>query len=365
MKHRFARAPRILLLLALGVGLVWGYSALNAAHQAAYPGLYAAPHFMLILLAIFLLLITTPLVMGLTGAAFGYRLKLLQLLFLEITRRERLRVRLTGRIRLGVLMLPPGTDGSAPCLLYVASPFLYHGALAGLALLLAAILWQTSAARGLLYAAFLLLFFLLVSMLPKANRTDTLSMLAELRRSREFRRSWACAMHINGALLDDCRLIDMPEDWFLTEPPSRIDHLFFQTHVTNSVSRRMRQGRFDEAYALLQPLLALPPAPATHTVIACSILNGAVCEALAELPPVCLNQLEHPSVQYMTPAAWQPRRLTALYAHALLISRDEQKAGELLTQLRQADPTHIEDELIRLLQAKAENQAKENPHEER
>lgn len=364
MKHRFERAPRILLLLALGVGLVWGYSALNAAHQAAYPGLYAAPSFLLILLAIFLLLVTTPLVMGLIGTACGYQLKLLQLPFLEITRREQLRVRLNGRIRFGILMLPPCTDGTAPCLLLVASSFLYHGALAGLTLLLTAVFWQTSAARSLLYAAFLLLLFLLVSLLPKANRLDGLSMLLALRRSREFRRSWACTMHINAALLDDRRLIDMPEEWFLTELPSRISHPFIQTHVTNSVSRRMRQGRFDEAYALLQPLLSIPPTPATHTVVACSILNGAVCEALAELPPVCLNQLEQPSVQYMTPPAWQPRRLTALYAHTLLIDRDDKKAGELLAQLRQADPTHIEDEMIRLLQAKAENQTKENPHEE-
>ena len=111
------------------------------------------------------------------------------------------------------------------------------------------------------------------------------------------------------------------------------------------------------------PTKSIPPTPATHTVVACSILNGAVCEALAELTPVCLNQLEQPSVQYMTPPAWQPRYLTALYARALLIDRDEQKAGELLVQLRQADPAHIEDEMIRLLQAKAENQTKENPHE--
>lgn len=364
MKHRFERAPRILLLLALGVGLVWGYSALNAAHQAAYPGLYATPPFLLILLAIFLLLVTKPLVMALTGAACGYRLKCLQLLFVEITRRERLHVRLTGHIRLGILMLPPRTDGTAPCQLYVASPFLCYGALAGLALLLSAVFWQTSAARSLLYAAFLLLLFLLVSLLPSANRLDGLSVLLALRRSREFRRSWACAMYINGALMDDCRLIDMPEEWFLTELPSQISHPMFQAHITNSVSRRMRQGRFGEAYALLQPLLALPPAPATHAVIACSILNGAVCEALAALPPVCLNQLEQPSVQYMTPAAWQPRYLTALYARALLIDRDEKKAGELLAQLRQADPAQIEDEMICLLQAKAENQTKENPHEE-
>ena len=69
---------------------------------------------------------------------------------------------------------------------------------------------------------------------------------------------------------------------------------------------------------------------------------------------MCLSQLEHPSVKYMTPAHWAPRARTAQYARALLLNRDEAEAAALLPAIeKDVAEDQTDGALIRRIQEKA------------
>ena len=161
-------------------------------------------------------------------------------------------------------------------------------------------------------------------------------------------------MHITAALNEGKRLADMPDAWFQRYPAEIADDVYVSNCIINGSSRLIRQHRFEEAYAMLRPLFDLNPAAENHHFIACSILNGAICEALTDRPPMCLSQLEHTSVKYMTPPAWQPRLLTAKYARALLLNHDDAEAAALLEAMEQhIEKDDIDRRLVLRLQEKA------------
>ncbi len=312
--------------IALLIAAVWGALNLSVLQQYQYQhDTPSGPLPLLCMAGVFALL---PFAMWGLGRLFGYRLNRLKLGFLHISGKDNPRLRL-GRFGYGIVLLPPRTDGTSPIapVLMALLSILGFGVLFGL---LAWIFWTTAAAQPLMLLSLVCVAFCLVRLLPRQGGMDDLSMYLALRRDPELRRAWECGFHINAALAEKKTLSEMPDEWFLTAPPANAESPFSAYLAVNTSSRMMRQDRYAEAYAMLAPVLALAPAPQTYQVLSCAILNGALCEALADLPPRCLNQLDHPSVKYMTPPAWEPRRLAAQYAHALFVAHDENAAAALL-----------------------------------
>ena len=89
-------------------------------------------------------------------------------------------------------------------------------------------------------------------------------------------------------------------------------------------------------------------------MIASAILNGVMCEALGDLPPMCMSQLDHPSLKLPLPQNWENQRLLAEYARALFLHRDEAEAAAILPKLEAAfDKEGRTREGIEKLQRKA------------
>lgn len=347
---------RIFALILLAGLAAWGLVTLGVKHRSAFPELYApgSSDYMGVYIALiaagFLLM---PVFSSLGGLLTGYKLYRMRILFFEIAREEKLRVRFSRRIGLGATLLPPQTDGTSPYRLALLSLPLMMGTLGLLCLALAGIFRHAGIARVLLIAPAVCLGVMVIFLLPRRDGSDSISRLLAFR-NQDKRRAWECAMHIAVALGEGKKLMDMPEEWFQTYPAEVADDLYVSNCLINGSSRLIRQGRFAEAYKMLTPLFDLKPTPETHQRVACTILNGAICEALEAFPPHCLNQLEHPSVQYMTPPTWQPRVRTAQYARALFVTHDEAAAAALLPQIeKDIEAGHTDGALIRRLQEKA------------
>ena len=357
MKKKLSRLLIILLLLAAFAAAFAGMMHLSNLHRAEYPRLHAAnaPQNILPVIGAAACLGLFSLFVALCSKVCGYRFLELHLLFLHVRKEEgRLRFRL-GKPGLGTLVLPPRTDGTSPWRLFVMLRPLYFGLVTLVFLLMIIPAWGTTAFRPLLLPVFLYLCMTLISLLPRKNGLDPLSLWRKFSRSRDCLRAWECASYIAVALYQEKKLMDMPEEWFGTYPAELAEDPYVSNCLINGSSRLMRQYRFAEAYARLEPLLDLPGTPDTHQIIACAILNGAVCEALAdELPRRCINQLEHPAVKYMCPPGWQLRLMTVKYACAMLVDRNADEAAALLPALEEAAAQdQVDGGLLRRIQEKA------------
>lgn len=356
MKKKLSRLMITLLLLAAFAAAFAGMMHLSNLHRAEYPRLHAAnaPQNILPVIGAAACLGLFSLFVALCSKVCGYRFLELRLLFLHVRKEEgRLRFRL-GKPGLGTLVLPPRTDGTSPWRLFVMLRPLYFGLVTLVFLLLIIPAWGTTAFRPLLLPVFLYLCMTLISLLPRKNGLDPLSLWRKYSRSRDCLRAWECASYVAVALHQEKKLMDMPEEWFGTYPAELAADPYVSNCLINGSSRLMRQRKFAEAYAMLAPLLDIAPSPDTHTSLACAILNGAICEALANLPVRCLEQLEHPSVAYMCPETWKERALMAKYARAALITRDAEEAAALLQALAQLpDKTRVDGELLLLIQERA------------
>lgn len=356
MKRKLINLVRIIVLIALLLLAGWGLVTLGTLHQQSCPELYApgsSDYLWLYLVLVVVTFLLIPVMSSVGGLLSGYRLYRMKILFLEVTQQEKLRLRLTRRMGYGTVLVAPRTDGTSPCKLAMLSLPLLMTALAALLLGLAAIFWQTGAARVLLIVPFFCLGAAAVFLLPRRNGSDNLSLLLAFR-NKDRQRAWECAMHITAALSDGRKLADMPEEWFQQYPAEVADDLYVSNCIVNGSSRLIRQRRFSEAYDMLKPLFNLAPAPETYQTVACTLLNGAICEAMADLPAYCLNQLEHDAIKYMLPANWTSRLLTAKYARALFIDHDEAVAAALLDEIgKKPDPDQIDADLLRLMQQKA------------
>lgn len=356
MNRKLFNLLRAFVLMATLGAAVWGEVRLSILHQHIYPYYYdtqvSVPFFPALLL-ILLIFVLMPLFRVWSGFVSGYSLYQLQLPFLSICSKGQMRPRLSRQLRPGIFMLPPRTDGTSPYRLYLLSLPLTLLTLILLSALMTALCWHTAAARDFLPLTLAGTAALCVLLLPRKNG-DLLAPLFLFPQAPEMQRAWECTLHISAALSEDKRLHDMPGEWFTSVPPVHTEDSYVQVYTINSASRLMREHRFRDAYALMRPLFDLTPAPQTHQTIACSILNGAICEALEELPPMCLSQLEHTSVKYMLPPNWQPRLSLAKYARALLLNHNEEEAAAYLPALEQANADGQGDEtLLRMLQEKA------------
>lgn len=356
MKKKLLNYLRIIVLLALAGLAAWGLVALGILHQTTCPELYApgsSDYAWLYLVLFVLIFLLMPLLESIGGLLTGYRLHRMRILFIEFTHQKKLRIRLSKRPGWGAFLVPPRIDGTSPYKLALLSVPLMLAITAGLCLTLAAIFWHTGPARALLIIPAVCLGLIVVTLLPRRNGSDILSLLLSFR-NRDKLRAWECAMHVTAALDEGKKLADMPEEWFQHYPAEVADDLYVSNCIINGSSWLMRQRRFTEAYDMLRPMFDLVPSPDTHTIIACALLNGAICEALEDLSPMCLSQLEHPSLKYMCPPNWEPRRRTVQYARALLLTHDEAEAAALLPQIEKDIETDLTDgRLIRRLQEKA------------
>lgn len=352
----------IRIILAVLIYLAWmtGVHTFIDFHAEAYPELYTTdfnplPYFLLLIMT-FILLVFPITWMSLRA---GYKLHRIHLLFLEITQPDQLRVRWTKKLGWQIRLLPPRTDGTSPIAAYHLGRYLCYAVTEVLFGVLTAILWRTPASRFL--SMFFLswgLYALLIPLLP--IRSNGLDAYLALRKSRDLRRAWECSLHLIAEMENKTKLAKMPAEWFLPYPEELKDEPLVMYANFNRSAWLISQDRYAEGYEGLRYFFNLTPAPKTHRMIAMAILNGVVCEALGEdengakLPPMCMSQLEHPSLKLPLPPAWEAQRLQAEYARALFLHHDEAEAAAILPKWEAAlDKAGRDREGIEKLQRKA------------
>lgn len=354
MMKKLVKLIRIALSALIIFGWYKGYMALLNFHYACCPELHATALnqwlVFLPLVCCFLLMVfpITAIAMG-----SGYQLHKLHWLFLEITKPDKLCIRLTKRFGYSVRLLPPRTDGTSPYVCYSLSGYMCFGALALLLTLLAVVCWRTPAARYLnILAPACLMVVIAWPFLP--TRSNVFDRIRAFRKNRDLRRAWECSLHQNAAMDHKTKLRDMPAEWFLPYPEALKDELLVMYANFNRAAWLISQDRYAEGYEVLRYFFDLVPAPKTHTMIASAILNGVMCEALGDLPPMCMSQLDHPSLKLPLPQNWENQRLLAEYARALFLHRDEAEAAAILPKLEAAfDKEGRTREGIEKLQRKA------------
>lgn len=336
MKKKLITVIRLALSALVLYGWYKGIWALFDLHYTSCPELHIAPlrHAPLYLgLAAAILLLPLP-ATGITLLS-GYRLHRFHWLFLEITRPDKLHIRLTKKPGWTIRMLPPRTDGTSPYVVYWCAGDICMAALALILGLLTVLLWRTPAARYLLIAfPAVLVWVFLMPLLP--TKRSPLDRVLAFRRSRDLRRAWECNMHVTAAGEKKEKLEDMPEEWFLPYPAELADHPIVRYANFNRASRLINQDRYAEGYEALQYFFDLKPTPVTKPLVAGAILNGALCEGLGDLPPMCLSQLDHPVLKHPLPKGWQTQYLYAEYTRALFLHHDEQEAAAILPKLEAA-----------------------------
>ena len=328
----------IRIILAVLIYLAWmtGVHTFIDFHAEAYPELYTAdfnplPYFLLLIMT-FILLVFPITWMSLRA---GYKLHRIHLLFLEITQPDQLRVRWTKKLGWQIRLLPPHTDGTSPIAAYYLGRYLCYIATAVLFGVLTAILWRTPASRFLsMFFLFWVLYALLIPLLP--IRSNGLDAYLALRKSQDLRRAWECSLHLNAAMEQKKKLRDMPAEWFLPYPEELKDEPLVMYANFNRSAWLISQDRYAEGYEGLRYFFNLTPAPKTHSMIAMAILNGVMCEALGDLPPMCMSQLDHFSLKLPLPQNWENQRLLAEYARALFLHHDEVEAAAILPKLEAA-----------------------------
>lgn len=333
---KLVKLIRIVLSVLIVIGWYKGYMALLEFHYVCFPELHAAPTnyaFVFLPLVCCFLLMIFP-IMAIAMAS-GYQLHRLHWFFLEITKPDKLRIRWTKKLGFTARLLPPRTDGTSPYVLYWCSANLFFAAFAAILGVLLVICWRTPAARYLIIAFLaMLLWVFLGPVLPRKN--NHLDLILAFRKSRDLRRAWECNLHLAAALDRKEKLRDMPEEWFLPVPAALQDEPLVQFYNFNRAAWLISQDRYAEGYEALRYFFDLVPAPKTHTMIASAILNGVVCEALGDLPPMCMSQLDHPSLKLPLPPVWETQRLLAEYARALFLHHDEAEAAAILPKLEAA-----------------------------
>ncbi len=335
MKRKLITLLRIVACAAVLVGWLSLSRAFVDFHRACCPALYdpgvtvsSLPLLLLLLCCILLM----PFASALVCRLCGYKLLRLNLFFLEISKTDKLRVRLSKQLRFGTYMLPPRTDGTSPYILPRLSSWMFMLACTALIGLLTCVFWQTRASRvfvSLLGGCVLACF---APLLP-TGRNDTLTRLWEFHRSRDLRRAWECLLHISAAIERDEKLEDMPDEWFLPYPEAIKDHIFVQYDNFNRASRLIDQKKEAEGYEILRYFFDVKPAPSNYMLIARAILTGSVCEVFSDLPPMCLILLVHDALKAPLPLQWERGKLTAQYARALFLHHDEAEAAAILPAL--------------------------------
>lgn len=356
MIRKLVTLLRIVACTAVLVGWFILSKAFVDFHSACCPELYSPDTIvsslpLLLLLLCYLLL--TPVVSALVGRLCGYKFHRLNLFFLEISKPDKLRVRLSKRLQFSAYMLPPRTDGTSPYILPSLSSWMFILACTALFGLLTCVFWQTRASRtliGLLGGFVLACFTPLVPM----GRNDVPTRLWEFHGSRDLRRAWECGLHISAALERDEKLENMPDEWFLLYPEAIKDHIFVQYNNFNRASRLIDQKKEAEAYEVLRYFFNLKPGPSNYMLVAGAILNGVLCEVFADLPPMCLSQLDHDALKAPLPPQWERSRLTAQYARALFLHHDEAEAAAILPALeKEIEKQGRGREILERLQEKA------------
>ena len=354
------RIAAFILLIAAGAQALW---ILLDLHRAVCPQSLStdtlAP-LLVSLLAAFMLCMPAA-ACGISCLA-GWRAHTMYILFVRFTWKDKLRVRFTPRPAFSLYVLPPRVDGAAPWVLPLLAPIIYMAAVSVLLALTACFTWQWPVARVFICASLGALLGAGFILLPGKN--DRLLQALRFRRDARCRQAWECAHHITAAVTEKRRLAEMPEEWFPALPAALLDDRNVRYVMYHRAAWLIRTGREQEGYEALLPLLSLTPAPDTYAYIALSILNGAIVEALNDLPPRCLKQLDDPAVKYMTPSYAELSRNLALYARALFLHHDEQEAASLLPEIENhfTPDTDAAALTLRRLQEKAGVLPKEEDH---
>lgn len=332
MKRKLFNLLRIIAVIA--VYALMGYAVMQlltmqsaASAEACSTNTLAAAY----TIGLVLLLLSMPIGACLISRIGGWRLHTLQILFIQITKKDKLRVRFVPRLGYYVHMLPSRIDGASPWVLRLfAEPF-YLTAMSMLLALACVMTWHTPVARIFLILSVGCFSGACFILLPTKN--DALLQALCLRRDVHCRQAFECAQHISAAVAENISLHDMPEAWFPSLPASLIEDHYVYYVTYHRSGWLIDHERELEGYEALLPLLTLAPAPETYAFIAATILNGAIVEALNDLPPRCLQLLDDPSIKYMTPVSWERVINTALYARALFLHHDEQEAAQLLPDI--------------------------------
>ena len=259
---------------------------------------------------------------------------------------------------------PPMVDGGFPHRLYNLGGSLMN-VLAGLLFLALHLALRHVPVLSilLLITALIGFFFALMNGLPmRLGLVDNDGMNAlSLGKHPEALRAFWLQLTMNARLAQGQRLRDMPEEWFKVPDDEAMTNSIVAALGVIAASRLMDERKFDEADGLMAHLLAIPSAVAgLHRGLLVS--DRIFIELIGEnRPQVVAGMLGKNQQKFMQAMKGFISILRTRYALALLMNKDEKKAGQWLARFEKAAKSYpypsdvvAERELIALVQRKAQ-----------
>lgn len=150
-----------------------------------------------------------------------------------------------------------------------------------------------------------------------------------LRKDPDAQRAFVVQLNVAAQTAQGTRLSEMPEDWFCIAEDARLSNGLIATQAAMAVSRFLDQGRYQEASALCDRLLAVSEdlTGLVRNSVQCDRLS---CELIGENRREVVDRLYTPDLQKtMKAMKTSPSVLRTEYLYALCRSQDGKKAKEI------------------------------------
>ena len=299
-------------------------------------GLLDMPEGILLVCALVLLgLLLSHLGSLLGGLLTGWKLAEFSVFGLGLHRDKENRLRLMYRQNaqpLQSLMLPPRLDGGSPFGGVYAGYVLLMAVVGVVAMLLACCL----RAMHIMPAVFQLGGFMVMLSLVCVCRV--LPFYTQLRKNVHLRRAYEVNSLTSAVSRRGLGVNSMPEEAFVPFPEEAL--LFSQAFVAqcNTCTRLLNDGEYARAYELLLQLVDVLPRKALrlpNKIVweQMLMLNGAIAEMLMGAAPFLSEKLGAEAMKIINTPGWYERLLLARYMRALLVTKEEGNAENLLAAL--------------------------------
>ena len=169
-----------------------------------------------------------------------------------------------------------------------------------------------------------------------------------LRRSPFLRKCFWIQLAVNERLSAGVRMKHMPEEWFFVPEKEELSNCLASAVAVYTVNRAMDTSDFQKALEIGQYLLQNAVLADVHKTALS--LEMFFCQMVTSPCPENLSRLESPELKkYIRSTLSYPSTIRFLYAHALLMEKDEEASKKYLVSFNAASrvypyPSEIEGE---------------------
>lgn len=240
------------------------------------------------------------------------------------------------------LMIPPKMkDGKIPVMLYNLGGPLMNLAVSIVSfvfLLVVIILGEEKLIAYDVYFAATIAFWAVGMVLALSNgipiKTKTINNdgynALELRESRGAMYGFWLQLQANAEIIKGKRLKELPSEWFALPPDEEMKNSMVATIAVYACNRLMDEGKFEEADKLMEHILEIESGIVGihRNLLMC---DRMFCEMIGENRREVLDEMRNKELlKFMNTMKKFPTVLRTEYAYALLVEKDEEKAGNIL-----------------------------------